>query len=384
MESVRLEESYINQKVNTALCSAVGVLSTDKNLCKDTKRCVSHGQGSFEMLFSQQEKQKIDSVIEKHLWYNHIQTSFVTTFSPYNGDSINRPLAFSQALLYPENRGEQNVLVQIELPSRAELIKSKTGGSFLLSVLVLILITAIFVSTLRGLVREKKIRKESVDFINSMAHDLKTPLSNISFALALLDRDRSVTLRSQNHFISIITEETARLKDKAKRMLNMSSVESVLETPAEKAEIDIHELIIQIIKTFKIRLKESDNNIVKNFKAGDAKIVGVRNQVSSAISNIIDNALIYGDTPVLVEINTWNESGRLVISIKDNGPGISLHEQELVFKKAYRVTNGNMAAEGHGMGLYLSRKLIEKQGGRLTLESDGYSGSSFVIAMPLM
>src|SRR5688572_22511299 len=89
MESARIEESFLSQRVNMALCGAMDVLSKDRGLCSNVESCVAHGKGTFEVAFTQQEKAKIDSVIESHLWFYNIHVPFQTTFSPYTGDSTN-------------------------------------------------------------------------------------------------------------------------------------------------------------------------------------------------------------------------------------------------------------------------------------------------------
>src|SRR5688500_5378149 len=210
MESARIEESFLSQRVNMALCSAMDVLSKNRGLCSNVESCVSHGKGTFEISFTQQEKAKIDSVIERHLWFYNIHVPFQTTFSPYIGDTTRNPLSLSQALLYPAMAGMQNVLVHIEIPSQAQLVRAQINGTFILSALVLILLIGIFISTIKALIREKKIRKETIDFINTMAHDLKTPISNISFAVTLLNREQEKMNSPKNQFVSIIESETTR------------------------------------------------------------------------------------------------------------------------------------------------------------------------------
>jgi signal transduction histidine kinase len=99
--------------------------------------------------------------------------------------------------------------------------------------------------------------------------------------------------------------------------------------------------------------------------------------------NIIDNAVAYSQGSSLIKIRTRNEGNGIRIEIEDNGPGIPSNEQELVFKKAYRVRSGNKLPEGFGLGLYHARTSIERNGGRLSLSSDCVSGSCFVIQLPL-
>jgi signal transduction histidine kinase len=382
LESARLEESFLSQRVNMALCSAMDVLSKDRALCSNIQSCVSHGEGTFEISLNKQEKQKIDSVIERHLWFYNLYVPFHTSFSPYTYDSLNRPLASGQALLYPAKAGMQNVLVHIEIPSKSQLIRAKINGTFILSIVVLILLIGVFINTIRSLLRERKIRKETVDFINTMAHDLKTPISNISFALSLLTRDQPNS-PVQNQYISIIEAETTKLKDRARKILGIASVDAVLESENDKTEIDIHEIINDSIASFSLPLKETNGEIHKHLDATRTIIRGSKLQLSSALMNIIDNAITHSQASSVIQIRTKNDGNGIRIEIEDNGPGIAAQEQELVFMKAYRKRNGKRLPEGFGLGLYLARTVVEKQGGSLSLSSDGSSGSCFTIQLPL-
>jgi len=286
--------------------------------------------------------------------------------------------------MYPAKAGRQNVLVHIDIPSQPQLIRSQINGTFVLSVVVLIVLIAVFINTIRGLIKERAIRKETVDFINMMAHDLKTPISNISFALSLLTRSQQNESAPNKQYIAIIEDETAKLKERARRILGGASVDAVLEDETDRVEVDIHELIEHCIESFSLQLKESNSDISLQLTATHTVVLGSRLQLSSAVMNIIDNAITHSQDLPLIQIRTRNEGTGIRIEIEDNGPGIAEQEQELVFKKAYRIRNGKKLPEGFGLGLYLAKKLVEKHGGRLSLFSDGSSGSRFVIQLPQM
>jgi signal transduction histidine kinase len=86
----------------------------------------------------------------------------------------------------------------------------------------------------------------------------------------------------------------------------------------------------------------------------------------------------------MIRVRTRNNGNGISIEIEDNGPGIPSNEQELVFRKAYRVRGENRLPEGFGLGLYLARTSVEKNGGKLSLSSDGVAGSCFIIQLPLL
>jgi two-component system phosphate regulon sensor histidine kinase PhoR len=242
----------------------------------------------------------------------------------------------------------------------------------------------IFISTVKALLREQKIRKDSVDFINTMAHDLKTPISNISFAASLLGRDKQIS-SDASQFVSIIEVETTRLKERARKILGIASVDAVLDDASEQSEIDIHELIKQSVESFSLKLQETGGIINTDLQAARSMVKGNALQLASAVMNIIDNAIIYSGRGSKITIHSKNDGNGISIEIRDEGPGIPSGEQELVFRKAYRVrTAGGKLTEGFGLGLYLARTSVEKNGGRLSLSSDGISGSSFCIQLPVL
>jgi signal transduction histidine kinase len=383
LQSARIEESFLSQRVNMALCSAMDVLSNDRGLCSNVESCVSHGQGTFEISFNAHEKEKIDSVIQHHLRFYNIHAPFKTTLSPYTTGGSNRPLPSDQALLFPAKAGMKNVLVHIEIPSKPQLIRAQINGTFILSGIVLVLLIGVFINTLRGLIRERKIRTETVDFINTMAHDLKTPISNIAFAASILTRDQQQNTLFQNQYISIIDEEIKKLKERSRRILGAASVDAVLEDAIDETEIDIHEIIEQSIDSFSLRLATMNGEITKQLQASRSIVKGSKLQLSSAIANIIDNAITYSKSSFSMRVRTKNDRDGISIEIQDNGPGIPANEQELVFKKAYRIRNGKTLPEGFGLGLYLSKTLVEKHGGKLSLSSDGLTGSCFIVQLPL-
>jgi two-component system, OmpR family, phosphate regulon sensor histidine kinase PhoR len=383
LQSAKIEESFLSQRVNMALCSAMDVLSKDRGLCSSVESCVAHGPGTFEMAFTKQDKQKIDSVIQRHLWFYNIHVPFETTLLSYTSDTVNRPLPLSQALLFPAKAGIQNVLVHIEIPSKSQIIRSQVNTTFILSVAVLTVLICLFIGTIRALIREKKIRKETVDFINTMAHDLKTPISNISFAASLLSRDQQSSIASKQ-FVSIIETEAARLKERARKILGAASVDAVLDDSSDQSELDIHDMIMRSIDSFQLKLESSKGVIKKDFQATHSIVKGNSLQLASAFMNIIDNAITYSKDGCIISVRTRNDTNGIIIEIADNGPGIPCNEQELVFKRAYRVRNGGKMPEGFGLGLYLAKTSVEKNGGKLSMLSDGMSGSSFFIQLPLL
>jgi signal transduction histidine kinase len=112
---------------------------------------------------------------------------------------------------------------------------------------------------------------------------------------------------------------------------------------------------------------------------GDAS--GAADRIQQVIFNLLDNALKYGSPPYTVRVEPAGETVRLVVS--DSGPGIPFAEQRHVFERFYRSGSAlTRAPGGTGLGLYISRELVDRMGGRVTLRSQPGAGTSFVVELP--
>ena len=130
-------------------------------------------------------------------------------------------------------------------------------------------------------------------------------------------------------------------------------------------------------------MAEARGKVYEHLEATRSVVAGSHLQLASALMNIIDNAIVHNGDASVIWIRTRNTANAIHIEVEDNGPGIPSDEQDLVFKKGYRVRGNQNIAEGFGLGLYLARTMVEKQGGKLSLYSDGRKGSRFVIELPL-
>ncbi len=99
--------------------------------------------------------------------------------------------------------------------------------------------------------------------------------------------------------------------------------------------------------------------------------------------NLIDNAIKYTPDNPVISVNTWNENNSIVISVKDNGIGISKEHQQNIFNNLYRVPTGNIhEVRGFGMGLYYVKTIVDQFGGRIELKSELGKGSDFELIFP--
>lgn len=247
-----------------------------------------------------------------------------------------------------------------------------------------LIITGLILNTI-FLVREIRRSEQHDAFLNSVTHELKTPIASIRLYLETL-RSREVSEEKRREFYKIMLDDSDRL---------LSTVEQVLKAGGIKerrqqfniAEIDISEVIDSAIA--KVRSRYHLDNEVIRFSAPTEKltILGDAEELDSAFVNLLDNAVKYsGDEPkISVRIKPAGFNKRIAVIIRDNGIGIPPSDIKRIFKRFYRVPGAaSKERKGTGLGLFIVRSIIEKHGGKIEAESRGEGlGSKFIIQLPV-
>jgi two-component system phosphate regulon sensor histidine kinase PhoR len=252
----------------------------------------------------------------------------------------------------------------------------------LLSFLFLVIIITIFYYNIKVIYKQKKLSIIKNDFINNMTHELKTPISTISLACeALSDKDLANNTKNRVRFIQTIKEENLRLGNLVENVLQSATVER--DSLALKIElINLHDIIEKTVKNNKLQITDKNGVVELNLMAGNTLIEGDKIHLINVFSNLIDNALKYASNSPKIKISTEDVINGIIIKIKDNGIGISKDHQDKIFDKLYRVPTGDRHdVKGFGLGLSYVKSIIEKHNGKIKVESQLLSGSTFIIQL---
>ena len=234
--------------------------------------------------------------------------------------------------------------------------------------------------------RQKKLTEIKNDFINNMTHEFKTPISTISLAAQMLN-DPAVGKSPAmfKHISGIINDETKRLRFQVEKVLQMSMFDRQ-KTMLKKKETDMNELIAGVINTFNLKVEQYGGKIESELKADNAVVNVDEMHITNVIFNLMDNAVKYKkpDCPIMLDVKTWNEQGKLCISVQDNGVGMKKEDLKKIFDKFYRVHTGNLHnVKGFGLGLAYVKKIIQDHKGAIKVESELNVGTKFIIILPL-
>ena len=244
-----------------------------------------------------------------------------------------------------------------------------------------------FIFTIYIIFRQKKLTEIKNDFINNMTHEFKTPISTISLAAQML-KDPAVGKSPAmfQHISGVINDETKRLRFQVEKVLQMSMFERQKATLKMK-EVNANELIAGVVNTFTLKVEKYNGKITSSLDAENPDIFVDEMHFTNVIFNLLDNAVKYKkpEGELLLNIRTWNESGKLYISIQDNGIGIKKENLKKIFDKFYRVHTGNLHdVKGFGLGLAYVKKIIQDHKGVIRAESELNVGTKFIIVLPLL
>lgn len=289
-----------------------------------------------------------------------------------------------RTLLFPaEMFLDRNELV-VYFPDEQRQIISSIAGMMGLSVGLILVIVVVFFSTVKMLLRQKKITRVKNDLINNITHEFKTPISTISLACEALNEpalssDKSSIIR----YTKIIKEENNRLKIMVETLLNTAAMEKS-EFNLSKEETDLHDSIRSAAMMYDEAIKQKEGKIIFEFNAPLSIVFCDDFHVTNIIANLIDNAIKYNERTPEIIIKTKNVNKSLVIVVKDNGIGIPKEYQGKIFDTFYRVMNGNVQdVRGFGIGLSYAKKIVEAHGGKISVCSDDGKGSEFSLFFPL-
>ncbi len=246
-----------------------------------------------------------------------------------------------------------------------------------------LIITGLILNTI-FLVREIRRSEQHDAFMNSVTHELKTPIASIKLYLETL-KTRKVTVEKQMEFYDVMLADTDRLLNTVEQVLQASRTREK-KRQFNISDVEIGLLINEAIERVKTRHNLPDGAIRFAGPSGEIRVLGDKAELLTVFINILDNAVKYsGDVPK-ISIRTKNSSlsKKVEIFIKDSGIGLPKSDLKRIFKRFYRVADGEAnERKGTGLGLFIVKSIIEKHGGRIRADSRGQGfGSTFLIQLP--
>jgi len=227
-----------------------------------------------------------------------------------------------------------------------------------------------------------KINKRKVNFLNNISHELRTPLFNIQSFIKLL-QSSSTTLKKEevNEFLNITSKEILRLTRLVNTTLTISKFN--YKNMYIFSPIYLGDVFNEFIQIYNIRLKEKKINIIKEIQTDLNPILAKKDLLFQVFDNLIGNAVKFSNLNGIIvfrayEITNKNTS-KVRIEIGDSGVGILKIVQKNIFRKFSILNDDLITIYGNGLGLSITKKILEKQGSSISFSSDYNEGIIFFI-----
>lgn len=247
---------------------------------------------------------------------------------------------------------------------------------------MLVIIAAFFV-TLRSLLNQKKLSEIKSDFINNMTHEFKTPLATISLAVDAIRNEKVQNDKEKLiYFTGMIKEENKRMNRHVETILQ-AALQEKQEMKLNLVELHVHEVIKKTLENYTLQLEEKKGKIELKLNASDDLIVADEVHFTNLVSNLIDNAIKYSYENVVIKVSSHSTSRYLIVSIQDNGIGMSKESVKHIFEKFYRAHTGNVHnIKGFGLGMSYVKMVIDAHKGKIKVDSTLGKGSTFTVEIP--
>jgi len=285
--------------------------------------------------------------------------------------------------LFPGNTYVAPDYLLIWFPDQTHYLLLQMSGMLIISGLLLLIIVIAFAVVIIAIIRQKKLSEMKNDFINNMTHEFKTPISTVSLACEVLnDPEVSKTDELVHSYIDIISQENKRLGVMAEKILQTAILEKG-QLNLRKENFDLHAVISDVIHKIAIQVEIRDGSITTDFKAKNPLILADKVHITNVINNLLDNANKYTQKKPHIIVSTLDQENGVLVSITDNGTGISKANQKKIFDKLFRVPTGDVHnVKGFGLGLSYVKFIVDKHDGNVSVESEPGKGSTFRIWLP--
>jgi signal transduction histidine kinase len=263
----------------------------------------------------------------------------------------------------------------------AQGLSTRNWVMLILGTLLFAVVLAGLVALSAWLVREMRLNQRQRAFLDAVTHEMRTPLASLRLYLDTLDR-HDPDAEQRRAFLGRMQRDVDRLDHTVEQVLHAARAEEHRRgVPTE--EVPLVPLLDECIEELRARHELPPSAVVLDARAPTA-VRGNRGELAVVFRNLLENAAKYSDAPVEIRVRVSHKGDdRVDVAISDRGIGIPARELRKIFQRFYRAGRDvQRTAIGLGLGLFIVRNLVRRQGGRVVARSEGSgAGSRFVVTL---
>ncbi|MFC2948738.1 cell wall metabolism sensor histidine kinase WalK [Virgibacillus sediminis] len=240
-----------------------------------------------------------------------------------------------------------------------------------------------FISVISDVTEQEKAEQDRREFVSNVSHELRTPLTTMkSYIEALNDgawEDKEIAPR----FLGVAQTETDRMIRMVNDLLQLSKMDAE-EYPLEKERVDFIQYFHEVIDRFELNLPEHIN-LKRQLPEGQFPVWMDKDKMTQVLDNVISNAIKYSPEGGTITMKAENKRHYLLVSVSDQGMGISYDKLDKIFERFYRADKARTRKlGGTGLGLAISKELVEAHHGKIWATSKEGKGTTVLFTLPLM
>lgn len=326
--------------------------------------------------------QTIDSLFSSQLKNKNIDIDYGLEYSTFGivSNTINDDIISNSSIKLkaksPYIHSGSDILVYFT--NTTKIILKRMVKGLLISILLILAVISCLFYLLKIITHQKQIAEIKNDLISNITHEFKTPIATIGVALeSIKDFNVLSDKKKTKSYLEMSQSQLTKLNTMVEKLLETATLDSN-SINFYKEPFNLVELLKNVIAkhAFLLKNKNIDLNTIKD----NIEIEADKFHLENALNNIIDNAIKYGGDSIKVDLKQNQNS--VIILISDNGNSLKSTDKEKIFEKFYRIPKGNTHdIKGFGIGLYYSKKIIEKHNGTISLDLSN-NLTTFKITIP--
>ncbi|HEY8805746.1 MAG TPA: ATP-binding protein [Clostridium sp.] len=243
--------------------------------------------------------------------------------------------------------------------------------------------TNAIVVLLKNITEYKQLEKVRTDFIATISHEFKTPLTSIMMGVGLiLEKNVGVINEKQEELLYTIKEETEKLTDLVSDLLKLSKIQSDQAVYNIKTH-SITKIARECVKNYSMQAKNNGITLYNSIEEELPNVVVDKEKITWVLNNLVSNALKYTNSGGKIVIGSFIAGEKMKVFVKDNGKGIPREYHERIFEKFVKISAYDTEFLSSGIGLSIAKGIVEAHGGTIYCESEVNKGSTFMFTLPL-
>jgi PAS domain S-box-containing protein len=235
----------------------------------------------------------------------------------------------------------------------------------------------------RDVSSERIVEQMKTDFVSTVSHQLRAPLTSIyGFAETLLRRDVLFGQAERETFLQYIASEAQRLTTIVDTLLSVARLEAG-DLHVELVPTDLRDVVSEVVTNVRHGAGVNGHHFVLHLPEEPLAASADREKLGQILTNLLDNAVKFSPNGGTVTVEAHRRAGRVEVRVVDEGQGIPEDERERIFTKFHRTDSSPRGQSGAGLGLFIARGLVRAMGGRIWVDSAEGGGSSFAFELPL-